>query len=251
LNAAIQILIFAVSPAIALAIYFYRKDKYEKEPREFLIRAFLGGTIAALLAVFIESAFISLSAHFEASRILNFGPVVTRFLRVFFVSFLVAGLVEEWCKYREFQDVIYENANFNEPFDGILYSVMIALGFATIENLGYVAAAYFKLGFINMAEVGVGRAIFSVPSHCCFAVIMGYYFGKAKFARKERLRSSYLLKAFLYPVIAHGLFDFSIMIKTGWGVLLFILLLRWSWDFAFRAIYEEIEESPFKGTKAK
>jgi protease PrsW len=236
-------------PALALAVYFYRKDKYEKEPRGFLIRAFLGGTIAALMAVVIESILIPLLAYLKTSLLFNIGPAGTHFLGVFFTSFISAGLVEEWCKYREFQDVIYGNDNFNEPFDGILYSVMIALGFATLENLGYLVKAYFKLGFIHMAEIGIARALFSVPSHCYFAVIMGYYFGKAKFARQKRLRSSYLLKAFLYPAITHGLFDFLLMTRTVWGALMFILLFFLSWNSALKAIYEKMEESPFKKTK--
>jgi len=246
LNAGIQVLIFAVSPALALAIYFYRRDKYEKEPAEFLVRAFLRGILAALLALVIESVLIPMADYFKAVYVPNITPAILHFLKIFFISFLIAGLVEEWCKYREFRDVIYDNDNFNEPFDGILYAVMIALGFATLENLGYVIGAYFKLGVGNMAKIGIGRALFSVPGHCCFAVIMGYYFGKAKFARKERQRSIYRIKAFFYPVIAHGLFDFLIMIRTGWGVLLFFLLVIWSWDFAFRAIDEQVEESPFK-----
>jgi RsiW-degrading membrane proteinase PrsW (M82 family) len=248
LNAGIQILIFAISPALALAIYFYRKDKYEKEPSEFLIRAFLGGVVAAFMAIAIEIVLIPFAAYFKVAYFPNIAPAVLHFLKIFFISFLVYGLVEEWCKYREFQDVVYGNDNFNEPFDGILYSVMIALGFATLENLGYVIKAYFKFGIGFMAGVGIGRAIFSVPGHCCFAVIMGYYFGKAKFARKKRLRSRYLFKAFLYAVIVHGLFDFLIMIKTAWGGLFFLLLVLWSWDFAFRAIKEEVGESPFRNT---
>lgn len=249
MNAVIQVLIFAVSPALALAIYFYRKDKYEKEPAEFLIRAFLRGILAALLALIIESVLISLASYFKVFYASNSAPAISRFLKIFFISFFIAGLVEEWCKYREFRDVIYDNDNFNEPFDGILYAVMIALGFATLENLGYVIGAYFKLGIGYMVKIGIGRALFSVPGHCCFAVIMGYYFGKAKFARKKRLRSIYRTKAFFYPVIAHGLFDFLILIRTGWGVLLFFLLVFWGWDFALRAINEEVEKSPFKNTQ--
>jgi RsiW-degrading membrane proteinase PrsW (M82 family) len=249
LNVWLQVFIFSFSPAIALAIYFYRKDKYEKEPAIFLIRAFLGGAIAALLALIIESALLPLSAYFKAVPFFQTHHYLARFLRIIFISFFVAGLVEEWCKYREFRDTVNDSDNFNEPFDGILYSVMIALGFATVENLGYVAGAYFKLGIGYMAAVGVGRALFSVPGHCCFAVIMGYYFGKAKFCREKRLRSSYLLKAFFYPIIAHGLFDFLILIRTGWGVLLFLVLVGWSWDFASRASSEQVEESPFKDTK--
>lgn len=52
------------------------------------------------------------------------------------------------------------------------------MGFATLENLMYV------LKFAEMGrgmEVGISRMFLSVPAHGTFAVIMGYFIGKAKF----------------------------------------------------------------------
>ena len=33
---------------------------------------------------------------------------------------------------------MYNDVAFNEPMDGIVYAVMISLGFATVENIAYV-----------------------------------------------------------------------------------------------------------------
>ncbi|MBK7649981.1 MAG: PrsW family intramembrane metalloprotease [Flammeovirgaceae bacterium] len=37
-----------------------------------------------------------------------------------------------------FVRALYNNKHFNEPFDGIVYSVMVGMGFATFENILYV-----------------------------------------------------------------------------------------------------------------
>ena len=60
----------------------------------------------------------------------------------------------------------YPKKDFNEPFDGIVYSVMVSMGFATTENILYA----MKGGL----EVALLRMVMSVPAHATFAVLMGY-----------------------------------------------------------------------------
>jgi RsiW-degrading membrane proteinase PrsW (M82 family) len=69
--------------------------------------------------------------------------------------------------------VLYNNKNFNEPFDGIVYAVIVSMGFATIENIIYV----FQYGFAT----GILRLFTAVPAHAAFGILMGYFLGKAKF----------------------------------------------------------------------
>ena len=57
-------------------------------------------------------------------------------------------------------------------WDGIVYAVMIGMGFATLENIIY--ASRFGL------ETTLFRAFTAVPAHGVFAAIMGYYIGVGK-----------------------------------------------------------------------
>lgn len=229
------IIIIAIAPVVALAIYFYKKDKYEKEPLSLLVRAFLNGFIVSFLAIIIEGILMVLIK-----------PIKLFPLKIILKSFVVAGLTEEWCKFYVFRSLIYKNKNFNEPYDGIIYAVMIALGFAALENIGYVAAAHFKLGFLGTVNVGTFRALFAVPAHASWGVIMGYYFGLAKFANNKKIEQKYISKGLGLAILAHALYDFFIFTKTILGAIYMIAVFNFCWKFSSKAINIQVEKSPFK-----
>ena len=85
---------------------------------------------------------------------------------------LSVGITEELLKFLVVMLIIYPNKNFDEPFDGIVYAVFVGMGFATAENLAFVMN--------GSASLAIMRMLSAVPAHFVFAVIMGYYLGKAK-----------------------------------------------------------------------
>jgi RsiW-degrading membrane proteinase PrsW (M82 family) len=124
----------------------------------------------------------------------------------------------------------YRNQAFNEPFDGIIYSVMISMGFATLENIGYVLNYGFKTGLIRM--------FISVPSHAAFAVLIGYHVGLAKFDAHNAIK--HIVKGFLLAVFFHGAFDFFLLLQgstqvkkyvSNWPLIACALV---AWYFAIR-----------------
>jgi len=229
------VFIIALAPIAALIIYFYHKDKYEKEPINLLTKAFLAGLIITLTAILIESVI---------NKFIN--PIKLFPLKIFLKAFLLAGLVEEGCKFYVFRSLIYHSKEFDEPYDGIIYAVMISLGFATVENLAYVIAAYLKSGYVGVLQVGIIRAVFSVPGHACWGVIMGYYFSLAKFTKDKNRERKYIYKGLGLAILAHGLYDFLLFTKTSFGVSYMIITSILLWKFALRKIGIQVEKSPFK-----
>ncbi len=206
------IFILAILPVIVLASYIYKKDKYEKEPLSMLIYAlFLG-----MLAIPMDLVVVGI-----INMVIPGGTV-------FYHAFFEAGIPEEFCKWALFMLVIWRNRNFNEFFDGIVYACFIGLGFAGVENMMYV---FGSESFGAAFHTGVMRALLSVPGHFLFAVIMGYFLGMAKF--KPQQRSKYLILSYVCPVIAHGLFDYLLMLSSAFtennmewmGVLMFVIFI--------------------------
>ena len=206
------IFILAILPVIVLASYIYKKDKYEKEPLSMLIYAlFLG-----MLAIPMDLVVVGI-----INMVIPGGTV-------FYHAFFEAGIPEEFCKWALFMLVIWRNRNFNEFFDGIVYACFIGLGFAGVENMMYV---FGSESFGEAFHTGVMRALLSVPGHFLFAVIMGYFLGMAKF--KPQQRSKYLILSYVCPVIAHGLFDYLLMLSSAFtennmewmGVLMFVIFI--------------------------
>ena len=100
----------------------------------------------------------------------------------------------------------YNQKSFDEPLDGIVYSVMISMGFATVENVMY-AMKY------NDISVVIQRMFLSVPAHATFGVVMGYFIGKAKFDSANSFK--YLFTGLLVAVLFHGTFDFFIFLQAN------------------------------------
>ena len=183
----------AVAPSTALLYYFYTRDKYEKEPRKLLLKAFLIGGGLVVPVLFVE---LGLNIFdMEEANLIAAG----------YTAFVVAGFVEESFKFMFFFLYIWKNSNFNEMYDGIVYSVFISLGFATFENLAYVLSTGFSTAVI--------RSLTAVPAHALFAVTMGYYLGIARFANL-RYRRKYIILGLIIPVLLHGIYDFILLPRS-------------------------------------
>ena len=184
------------SPGVAIGLYIYLKDKHEREPVGLLIRSFFFG----ILSVFIT---LILSLVIDLFITINEEDVSEQAVHAFFI----VALVEEFSKFIFVRGVLYNNKNFNEPFDGIVYSVMVGMGFATFENIVYVID--------NGLGTAVLRMFTAVPAHAIFAILMGYYLGKAKFEHKK---SYYSIYALAVATLFHGAYDYFLFISFVPGI---------------------------------
>jgi len=221
--------IVGAAPSIFLLVFFYLKDRYEPEPRGHVALAFAKGCVATLPAYGASY----LLARAVGDEWLALGGLPARA----FEAFVLAAVCEELPKWIAFL-FIYRWNEFDEPLDGVVYGVALALGFATVENV--LCVARDGLG------VGVLRAIFAVPAHALFGAVMGFYVGRAKFGGGARMLGVALLAA----VACHGAYDFVLQALRGaWmygAVALGSLAL---WVFVLRRVHHAQEASPFKRDK--
>jgi RsiW-degrading membrane proteinase PrsW (M82 family)/ribosomal protein S18 acetylase RimI-like enzyme len=175
----------AVAPGLAICLFIFYRDKYNREPAFTLLMSFVWGLLTTLPAVAIEMGADALASESVTGVIIS--------------SFFFVALVEEFCKFLPLRYYAFSRRSFDEPLDGIVHSVMIGMGFATLENIGYVLTAPDGL------QVGMLRMFTSVPGHATFAVIMGYYAGRAKFDFVNR--KALLLKGILLSTFFHGAYD--------------------------------------------
>lgn len=231
----------AILPGLAISYYIWWRDKHEREPHKYLIWCFVFGILSTIPAYYLETFGIYMG--------IVMGPdiVITFFFAVF-----VVGLSEELCKFIFLRYYIYPKDEFCEPMDGIVYAVMVSMGFATCENLLYVMQS-FEVGGMDLAwNTAIKRMLISVPAHASFAVIMGYYVGIAKFAATEEKRFSLLNTGLGASVVMHGLFDFFIMQQNfpslailTLGVFVVAVIL------SLRMIKTHVENSPHKVKERK
>jgi protease PrsW len=198
-----DLLVLALAPGIAIIFYIIGKDKYNKEPFANLFISFLLGVVSTLPAFIIQSSInASLETYFIHGSILYY----------LLFAFVAVGFSEEGSKYLMLRLYAYRQKAFDEPLDGIIYGVMVSMGFATLENILYV----YQHGF----HTAILRMFLSVPAHACFGVIMGYYVGMARF-NKTKARF-YKRIGLLLAVIFHGAFDFFLFLQQSEEVLHYV-----------------------------
>lgn len=208
----------AVAPVVIMLYYIFRKDKYQQEPVAELVKAFFMGVGSVFISLMISIPLINAGiAPDEPTTV--WGCVAT--------SFFGAAIPEEIAKFVMLWLLLRRSKYFDERMDGIVYAVYVSLGFAALENVMYL--------FMNYDEwlaVGISRAIFSIPGHFGFGVLMGYYYSLQRFYPSHRDKKALVLIA---PILAHGVFD-SILFMTdvlpaisGLLMLLFILFCRRMW----------------------
>lgn len=214
-------------PGLAISYAIFRVDKYDREPFVPLALCFVAGAALTMPAVWVERwAF------------LRAGPPESYALgEVFALAFGAVALNEELFKFAGLLLLAFPHRFFNEPLDGIVYAVLLAMGFATVENILY--ADRFGMPTVLL------RAFTSVPAHLVFAIVQGYFFGLAKFdpARRTRL----LLRGLALAVLLHGVYDFLIIQRwLDWLFVLATVALYLTLFFCSRLVREHLENSPFR-----
>lgn len=194
------ILLASLAPVLIILLYIYFRDKYDKEPIVLLVKALAVGAAIVIPVIFVERLLIELM------------PRSGRIGEAAYQAFVVAGSTEELFKFLALYLMVWKSPSFNEKFDGIVYAVFVSLGFAAIENVIYVLEGGMQTAVI--------RALTAVPAHAIFGITMGYYLGIAHMYKE--LRSKYLFRALLVPIILHGFYDFILMVEAGWLLMLFI-----------------------------
>ncbi|MBL7827067.1 MAG: PrsW family intramembrane metalloprotease [Saprospiraceae bacterium] len=217
----------AIIPGLLICYLIFRLDKYEREPISALIYCFFLGMLATLPVIYIQQ-------HWGIIPLKKGTLSVTDTV---ISSFGFAATAEEFMKFAVLLVGAYPKKFFNEPVDGIVYAVLVAMGFATVENVIY--------GLQFGMNTTIVRAFTAVPAHFVFAIVQGYYFGIAKFRQKGS--AALLLRGLLIAICLHGLYDFLILQELSeWLSVLGSLYVYVCLYYCGPLIREHLDNSPFR-----
>ena len=227
-SSTVVLILAALLPPLFLMYRVYRLDSIEKEPGKLLFKLFLFGVIATIPAIFLElilgRILVDIIGRFRMTDTL---------LQIYYIldNLVCVALVEEGLKFFFLKIGSWKDKAFNYRFDGVVYAVMVSLGFAAAENVLYV----MDYGISN----ALMRAVTAIPGHCIFGIYMGTYYAYAKFFEKQGSRGSMryeLFKALAVPTILHGIYDYSLTINSDYALLAFFVYAIVLDIFAFRHI---------------
>ncbi|MCC7478449.1 PrsW family intramembrane metalloprotease [bacterium] len=226
------LLVAALAPAAVLLHFFWVRDKYDREPFGRVMLVFFVSLLSVIPAAILEM-------FFNFSQYGLIGVALTVWLGV--------ALPEEVVKYLFLRWLAVGRRHFDEVYDGIVYGVAAALGFATTENLMYIFADGGNW------VTAIMRAVLSVPGHALWGVMIGYHVGCAAFNPDPVAKRRLVMRGLLMAIFWHGLYDFfafgSEIVSEG-TALLFVLglfaVIIINWVIGIRYVRLAQAQSSFK-----
>ena len=202
----------ALLPGIMLMYYVYSQD-YNPEPKNLIYKGFLYGALSVFVSTLISGPLLNLGLYVNEPKTL---------LEAVKVSLFGAAIPEESAKLFMLWLLLRNCREFDERYDGMVYAAAVGLGFACVENLMYVLSAGAAWFYVSAT-----RALFAVPGHFAFAIVMGYYYSRNHFDWRKTSEFD-KIKVWLYPVLLHGIYDtlaFSSEIALEFSGLITIALI--------------------------
>jgi RsiW-degrading membrane proteinase PrsW (M82 family) len=178
----------ALVPAFLWMFMFYQLDSAEPEPVTDVAKIFIIG-LALASAVGIPLTDQLFRVHDWLYR----DPLTTVLGSIF-----VIGGVEAFIVFATVRFFIYDEPEFDERCDGVVYGTAAALGYATALNLQFILSnrgAALGPGEIYVAETAL--------AHAALGGLLGYFLGKAKMQHEPVW---WMSLGFVIAMILNGLF---------------------------------------------
>jgi RsiW-degrading membrane proteinase PrsW (M82 family) len=216
-------LIYAVFPVLIISYYLLKRSRFDQPVRVVIVTFFLGFGVAFPLQAL--NAFID-----------PFGELfhVTVNGKNFYESFLRAAFQEEAFKFLIIVYYCMHLREFKKPMDAIIFGVSASLGFAMIENWGYVINALVGDGFSTAKEVAMIRALTAILLHMICGIMMGFYLIDYIFGEGKK---TYLILSLLFPVCLHGFYNF--ILKSDYMSYYWVIILVAAFLIRINFIFEK------------
>ncbi|MCF8299079.1 MAG: PrsW family intramembrane metalloprotease [Saprospiraceae bacterium] len=183
----IEILSLFISPVIFLLMFFYLKVRLRVKSFKLLLQAILFGLLSVAL-LYVAHLLSHLMGLDELKNI----------KRTAFYTLVIIGFSSELAKFLVLRYCFLPQQGFRGPLEGIIYSVIISLGFAT--------GAIFLFGFNIIGSHIDTLYLFLYPFFSILSgIIMGFFVGLGK-SRKNRFVDS--MTGLGAAVFFQGLFNF-------------------------------------------
>ena len=210
--------LFAFPPLLVYISIPKILDRFDPEPWWCLVMAFLWGALVATgFAGMINTVVaIVFTQHYgkEAGELVS-AAVSAPISEESFKGMAIFGFF--YFLRREFDGIV----------DGIIYGIMVALGFAAIENVSYYARAAVQ-GENVLAGTFVLRGVFTPWLHPLFTSMTGIGFGLSRESHNKYVRALAPVGGFTVGVVLHAMWNFlPTAAGNELGAMFFVWLLVW------------------------
>ena len=190
-------------------LFFYSHEESHPEPKRFIAATFIAGILAGVVTYFIQNW---MQKSFFGTHLGTYG----------FFGFAVFAAVEELFKFGAAKLAVSRNPYFNDPVDPMIYMIVAALGFATLENLGAILGQLNGVDPLNaILSLTAFRFVGATLLHTLSSGIFGYHWAISirQFGSKAQLFMGFVLATILhtgfnYLIIGYGSAAYPVLLLT-------------------------------------
>jgi RsiW-degrading membrane proteinase PrsW (M82 family) len=193
----------AIIPAGFYLALFLWLDRYDPEPPGRLLFAFVWGAVIAIFIAYIVNTVFGFI----------FGGTLA--------AIVSAPIIEEGAKGGCVLIIaLFFRKDFDSMVDGIVYAGVVALGFATVENINYYGGSLIAGGAGGLIRTLILRGVLSPYSHVLFTCMTGVGIGVARETHDKALKIAAPIMGYSIAVFLHALWN-SLAVLGG-GKLFFL-----------------------------
>lgn len=224
-------------PAIFWVWFWLKEDKRKPEPFWLIFVAFLAGMAVVPAVLPLQK----LACDLYQAGVCQ--PPSDNLIVVWVI-------LEEVLKYMAALLVVFWQKDVDEPIDLIIYMIVIALGFASLENTLFIFNLVSNGLISDSVLTGNFRFIGATLLHVLASGTVGVMLALA-FYKSKLTKLIYGMIGLCIAITLHGLFNFFIMKGNGGETVLGVFLFVWIGIIILFLIFEKIKLLELKHLRKK
>lgn len=199
--------VVAFLPAFIYLLPLIWLDRYDPEPLWLLALAFAWGALVAVVVSFVVNTAVG-EATLRIALDLGYSPRDALGIADAVGAIGSAPIFEEGSKGLGLLILlVWFRRYFDDILDGIVFAGVIALGFATVENVLYYGRAVGRGGVEGLAVLFVLRGVFSPFAHVTFTALTGIGCGIARESHNKAVRIILPMLGYFGAVLMHAIWN--------------------------------------------
>lgn len=189
-------LVLGLLPGFAWLVFYLTEDPHP-EPRRLIVLTFFSGIAFGFFTIAAEQAF-------------NRSAAQAGIQELSILSLLGLAFIEELMKFGAAHFAVGKNPELDHaPIDRMIYMIVAALGFATLENIGAITNIPSGTAIVSLAlQTGSLRFVGATLLHSLTSGIIGYHWARGV-ARGNVVKN--LVIGFLIASALHAFFNYLIL----------------------------------------
>ncbi|MCH8049949.1 PrsW family intramembrane metalloprotease [Patescibacteria group bacterium] len=221
-------LLGGILPALLWLWFWLREDKARPEPRGMIFLSFVVGMLVIPFAILLEKG-VEILLEKEVIHFYFSGTV-----------WFVFAAIEELLKYGAGYLFVLRRKSNDEPIDGLIYMITIALGFAALENALFLLDPLIDGGIIQTILTGNFRFLGATLLHTLASAVVGASIALG-FYKTPGLKKLYVSIGLVLAIVLHATFNFFIINSNGEKLLL-VFFFVWVGIIALILLFEKVKK---------